>query len=82
MCVRDAGGFFYFLVGSITFPDPYIAGNAVVEENRFLRYDTDLFAHRLQGIFLDVDTIDQQLAFAHIMKAGDQVGQGGLAGTR
>ena len=53
-----------------------IVGNGIIEQYRFLGNNAHLVAQRKQGIFFDIDAIDQQFTTAYIMKTGNQVGQG------
>ena len=56
-----------------------VAGDALVEKNRFLRHDADLRAQRLEGDVADVESIHQDGAFLDVVKARDEVDERRLA---
>jgi hypothetical protein len=59
-----------------------VAGDGVVEQHYLLRDQRDVLAQVAQGVVLDVDPVDQDLAGVVVVEAGNQTGQGRLAAAR
>lgn len=55
--------------------------DGVVEQECFLSYEADLTSEVSGSEFADIDTIDQDLTFVRIHKAGQQAEQSGLPGS-
>ena len=56
-----------------------VLGDRAVEQERLLQHDADVAAVFFHGKGADVDAVDQDRAFGHVVEAADQVDQRGLA---
>ena len=81
MDVRDAAGGFQFLLRRILLGVEQIVADGTVEEIALLRHNADVGAQKAQVIALDVDAVDGDLTAGHVVEAGDEVDESGLAGA-
>ena len=79
--VRDAAGGLQLLSGRVLLGIKEIVADGAVEEIALLRDDADVGAQKAQIIALDVDAVDGDLAAGHVVEAGNEVYQRGLAGA-
>ena len=75
--------FFHFAIFEILIAISDIALDSAGEQAGFLRNITDFVPQVMLGHLPDIDIVDQDFAFGHIIKTGNQVDQRGLsaAGT-
>jgi hypothetical protein len=81
MRVGGAGGSLDFLVRSVETPVADVGTNRVGEEQGFLGDETNLAAQAGERDVTQVVTIDGDCAGSHVIEAGDEVGECGLAGA-
>ena len=70
-----------FLVGRIFVPPLQVAAEGAREEQRLLGDNPNLPPQLCEWIVPQVDSVQQKLAFGHVVEPGDQVDQRGLART-
>ena len=56
-----------------------VLGHRAAEQVHVLLHDADVLPQALQGDMADILPVDEDAAVRHLVKAGDQVAQGGLA---
>ena len=59
-----------------------VLGHRAAEQIHVLLHDADILPQAFQGDMADVLPIDQDAAAGHLVEAGDEVAQGGLAAAR
>ena len=69
----------YFFVGCVGFGVGDVGADRVREEERIFEHDSDLAAKRGEGDVTHVDPVDQYPALRHVVEAGQQRGDRGLA---
>ena len=81
MDVRDAAGGLKLLLRRVLLGIEQVVADGAVEEIALLCHNADVGAQKAQVIALDVDTVDGDLAAGHVVEAGDEVDERGLAGA-
>ena len=74
-----AGHSFQICLGRIKIAILQVLLNSVIEEDSVLRDDDDVFTEWLEGVILNILTIDQHLAILGIVNPEEKMQQGGLA---
>ena len=73
------GSLLNFLPGGTGLAIGDVLGHRAAEQVHVLLHDADVLPQALQGDMADILPVDEDAAVRHLVKAGDQVAQGGLA---
>ena len=81
MRLRRAGGLDDFLLGRAGTAERDVLANGRREQRRLLQDDPDLIAQRIERDGANIVAVDRDTACRHVVKAWNQIDDGGLAGA-